>query len=60
MFIYLFIVDNVKIGFLFNQVDDFEAFQYYPYRQDALLLHQVIWDYVREVLEGHYGKSRGF
>ena len=39
----------------FYQVDDFEALPSYPYRDDALLLHQVIWDYVREVLEGHYG-----
>ena len=38
------------------QVDDVSALPYYPYRDDALLLHDVIWDYVREVLEGHYGK----
>lgn len=36
-------------------MDDYEALPYYPYRDDAILLHQVIWDYVREVLELHYG-----
>ncbi|XP_048579793.1 polyunsaturated fatty acid 5-lipoxygenase isoform X2 [Nematostella vectensis] len=35
-------------------VDDAEALPNYPYRDDALLIHQVIWDYVREVLEAHY------
>lgn len=39
-----------------SQVDDCDALPYYPYRDDAILLHQVIWDYVREVLENHYGK----
>jgi hypothetical protein len=39
-----------------KQVDDYDALPYYPYRDDAILLHNVIWDYVREVLEGHYGK----
>ena len=35
-------------------VDDHDALPYYPYRDDAILLHHVIWDYVREVLEGYY------
>ena len=39
-----------------KQVDDYEALPCYPYRDDAILLHHVIWDYVREVLEGHYGE----
>ena len=42
-------------NFMF-QVDDTEALPNYPYRDDALLLHEAIVGYVREVLEKHYGK----
>lgn len=38
------------------QVDDTEALPNYPYRDDALLIFEVIHDYVREVLEAFYGK----
>lgn len=35
-------------------VDDTEAFPNYPYRDDAMLIFEVIYDYVREVLEAFY------
>ncbi|XP_029207338.2 polyunsaturated fatty acid 5-lipoxygenase-like [Acropora millepora] len=35
-------------------VDDTEALPNYPYRDDALLIFEVIHDYVREVLEAFY------
>lgn len=40
------------------KVDDTEAFPNYPYRDDALLIFEVIYDYVREVLEAFYGKQK--
>ncbi|CAB4043338.1 arachidonate 5-lipoxygenase-like, partial [Paramuricea clavata] len=43
-----------NVFLVIKQVDDYDALPYYPYRDDAILLHHVIWDYVREVLEGHY------
>ena len=43
---------------IFVKVDDLKALPNYPYRDDALLLHQVLWDYVREVLQAHYGKKQ--
>ena len=40
------------------KVDDTEAFPNYPYRDDAMLIFEVIYDYVREVLEAFYGKQK--
>ena len=40
------------------KVDDTEAFPNYPYRDDAMLIFEVIYDYVREVLEAFYGKHK--
>ena len=42
--------------FVILKVDDAEAFPNYPYRDDALLIFEAIYDYVREVLEAFYGK----
>jgi len=42
--------------FVILKVDDTEAFPNYPYRDDALLIFEAIYDYVREVLEAFYGK----
>ena len=38
-------------------MDDKEAFPNYPYRDDALLIHEAIYTYVREVLEAFYGEQ---
>ena len=52
----------MRAGSLFTQkfvvlkVDDTEALPNYPYRDDALLIFEVIHDYVREVLEAFYGE----
>jgi hypothetical protein len=48
---------NDSIYFFDYKVEDTQALPSYPYRDDALLIHQTIWDYVREVLEGHYGNT---
>lgn len=39
-------------------MEDTEALPNYPYRDDALLIFEVIRDYVREVLEAFYGTLR--
>lgn len=41
-------------------MEDTEALPNYPYRDDALLIFEVIYDYVREVLEAFYGKLRNW
>ena len=44
--------------FVVLKVDDTEALPNYPYRDDALLIFEVIYDYVREVLEAFYGEQK--
>ena len=41
-------------------MEDTEALPNYPYRDDALLIFEVIHDYVREVLEAFYGTLRNW
>ena len=50
-------VENFVELFVVLKVDDTEALPNYPYRDDALLIFEVIYDYVREVLEAFYGKQ---
>lgn len=47
----------VKMSLSVFKVDDKEAFPNYPYRDDALLIHEAIYTYVREVLEAFYGEQ---
>ena len=45
-------------SFVILEMEDTEALPNYPYRDDALLIFEVIHDYVREVLEAFYGTLR--
>ena len=37
-------------------VDDPEVLPNYHYRDDAILLRKAIYDYVKRIVEAHYGK----
>ena len=34
---------------------DTDALPYYPYRDDALLVHKAIKNYVKEIVNAYYG-----
>ena len=42
--------------FSYSQVDDAETLPDYPYRDDAVLVHKAIHNYVRDIINFYYRK----